>query len=848
MVRKPLPRGWLWGLVGALAVAGPAGAQQRPATPQRGFTDSAPALASISPPTATLGKSVEWAVTGRNLAKVDRWIVSGQGVEVVKSISKSDTAMTVVVQASAQAEPGFRELRAMGPHGLSNLAYIRVDRLDSVVESEPNDEAEKADEVAAGAAVVGVLRPQDLDHFRFAGKGGRRVTIEVEAQRLGTPIVPVVTLMTPSGAPLAQATETRGTGHDCRLTYTFPADGPYVVQVRDSMYGGGESAIYRLRLGEEPYATGLFPLGGPRGQSIVVTASGGNLTAPLSKTITLPDSPGAIVEVGAFDSPGGPVLAPGRVIVGDGPEVAEGADPASPTRLALGTVANGRVDRPGEVDRYVIPVKKGDRVGIRVRAEALGSWLDSVVTLRDDKGDVLAEKDDLVESNVQQGQIFNNAQPSLLPDAADSRLEYEAKADGELTVEVADRYGDGGPEYAYRLEVGPARPDFAISLLLDPNVNNRQPIVNAARRPRANTPGISGSLNLRPGSTTNINFLVTAEGKTGTITVRGEGLPPGVTVKPVRIQQFGAAGRNAMNRAPQPSGGAIALQVAADAAPALGELRIVGEATLEGGTTLTRTAVATLAMETNTTTTTARPVTRTLTSLPVRILGELKPPVVELVGPPPPARLILKDVKVPGVLFQGDRIDLALQFDPPHPSAGSYKVEAMVPGRGLSVQAMPPTAAQADAPGAVVRVTATADVAPGTRELTITVTPSGGDPIVRNVPLAIRPPITIRPRPESIALAPGGTAKLWVGVEREPGFKGEVELRINPPRGVRAVGPIPRIKPGQDGCEVTLAMADAPGTPAGPAEVRITGVVRLRTSVRVESAIRPMIMSPAAEK
>ena len=845
MVREPLPRGWLWGLVGALAVAELAGAQPQGA-PQRGRTDTAPFLASITPPAAATGKSVEWAVTGRNLAKVDRWLISGEGVEVVETRPKSDTAATVVVRASAQAEPGFHELRAMGPHGLSNLAIIRVDRLDSALEAEPNDEPEKANDLAPGAAVVGVLKPQDLDHFRVAGQAGRRVTIEVEAQRLGTPIAPVLTVMSPAGTPLAQATETPGTDRDCRLTYTFPADGPYLLQVRDAMYGGGDSALYRLRLGEEPYATALFPLGGRRGQAITVTASGGNLASPLTRTIKLPEVPGAIVEVGPFDSPAGPVLAPGRLIVGDGPEVVEAPDAPRPIRLAPGTVANARIERPGEVDRYVIPVKKGDRVGIRVRAEALGSWLDSVVTVHDAKGNILAEKDDLVDTNVPQGQVFNNVQPSLLPDAADSRLEVEAKQDGDLTVEVTDRYGAGGPEYGYRLEVGPARPDFAISLLLDPNLNNRQPVANG-RRVRGNTPGITGALNLRPGSTTSINFLVSVEGKTGTITVRAEGLPPGVKAEPRRIQQFGATGRNAMNRAPQPAGGALALQVAADAAPALGELRIVGEATLEGGTTLTRTAVATLALDTNATTTTARPVTRTLTSLPVRILGELTAPVVERVGPPAPTSLALKDVKVPGVLFPGDRLDLALAFDPPHPAPESYRVEAMADVRGLSVQALPPVARKEGA-DAVVRVTALADLAPGMREVTVKVTPAGGEPIVRAVPLTIRPPIVLRPRPESIPLAPGATATLWVGIEREPGFKGPVDLRINPPRGVRLIGPVPRIKEGQDGCEVRLALAERADLPAAPAEVKITGVVRLRTSVRVESAIRPRIVSqPAAE-
>src|SRR5690348_17420030 len=54
-------------------------------------------------------------------------------------------------------------------------------------------------------------------------------------------------------------------------------------------------------------------------------------------------------------------------------------------------------------------------------------------------------------------------QPNLSP--PDSRLDYKVEQDGAILLEITDRYGDGGPEYGYRLEVGRSRPDFAIRLL-----------------------------------------------------------------------------------------------------------------------------------------------------------------------------------------------------------------------------------------------------------------------------------------------------------------------------------------------------------------------------------------------
>jgi hypothetical protein len=96
---------------------------------------------------------------------------------------------------------------------------------------------------------------------------------------------------------------------------------------------------------------------------------------PRAKTVALPDEPGAVVEPGPFDGPGGPVSVPQRLAVGEGPEVFE-AQNSTETRLAIGMTANGRISHPGEVDRYLIPVKAGDRLRFEVQAAALGSWLD----------------------------------------------------------------------------------------------------------------------------------------------------------------------------------------------------------------------------------------------------------------------------------------------------------------------------------------------------------------------------------------------------------------------------------------------------------------------------------------
>src|SRR5262249_6310943 len=125
-------------------------------------------------------------------------------------------------------------------------------------------------------------------------------------------------------------------------------------------------------------------------------------------------------------------------------------------RVPFGATVNGRIDRPGEVDRYAVSLPHGQGLLVDVHAAALGSWLDSVVTVFDARGESIAEDDDRGAAGTASGGLFAGAR--------DSRLELGPQAAGDLVVGIADRFGEGGPEYAYRLTIGPPLGDFAVTL------------------------------------------------------------------------------------------------------------------------------------------------------------------------------------------------------------------------------------------------------------------------------------------------------------------------------------------------------------------------------------------------
>ncbi len=593
----------------------------------RGQGVAAPGLAGIFPPGLTVGATTELAIDGRPIDGATRLVVAGGGVEVVGFIPDGDRAAKARVRVDRDARPGFREARLDGPGGLSNLVMIRVDSLPQVVEVEPNDAPAQAQEVEAGSAVAGVLRALDVDHYQVRGRPGQRLTIDLEARRLGTAIAPVVTVFGASGAAMAQGRESPGPDRECRMGVVMPADGRLIVQVRDNIHGGNDQAWYRLRVDPAPFATALFPLGGRRGETVTVEASGGNLERPRRKEVALPDDPGVTVEPGPFDGPDGAVLAPGRLVAGDGPEVAEpaGRGDGSPVAVASGVTVNGRIGEPGEVDAYRVEVKAGDRVRARVEAAALGSSLDSVVTFRDAGGALLAENDDSTE--VLRPDNARSVGPLGIPvGSADSSLTFEARADGRLTIEVADRFGEGGPEYGYRLAIGPARPDFAVTLLFGAVAANPGGLVsNGAGRPGRMTPGVFGVFNLGPGSAARINFLVIPAGRPGPVEVRVEGLPDGVTAEPVSVRLPGPWLPGDPARGPAtvaPVADSLTLKVAPSARPGLHEFRVVATARPDG-VALRREATATIGIGASADA--ARPITRVLRRFPLRILGEVRP-------------------------------------------------------------------------------------------------------------------------------------------------------------------------------------------------------------------------------
>jgi hypothetical protein len=151
---------------------------------------------------------------------------------------------------TAPAELGVQTVTFRGPGSTNPVPVVATD-LDTRVEIEPNDTPTAATRVTVPCGANGRIgAKRDLDHFVFAGAKGKAVRLEVFARRFGTvlrsQLDSQLDVMTPDGRVLASNDDLNG--KDAGLVFTPPADGDYVVRVRDLNNKGGDGFVYFLEM------------------------------------------------------------------------------------------------------------------------------------------------------------------------------------------------------------------------------------------------------------------------------------------------------------------------------------------------------------------------------------------------------------------------------------------------------------------------------------------------------------------------------------------------------------------------------------------------------------------------
>ena len=209
---------------------------------------------------------------------------------------------TLQITVSADAEPGEREIRLGTQLGLSNPLLFCVGQLpefskkNSKLNEEPltfrparNNNEQKAVpptemNITIPAVVNGQILQGGVDRYHFQGKKGQRIVVAVAARELIPYLADAVpgwfqaalALYDSKGHELAYADHYRF-HPDPVICCELPKDGEYVAEIRDSIYRGREDFVYRITVGEVPYITSIFPLGGQANSTTTVQLEGWNL-------------------------------------------------------------------------------------------------------------------------------------------------------------------------------------------------------------------------------------------------------------------------------------------------------------------------------------------------------------------------------------------------------------------------------------------------------------------------------------------------------------------------------------------------------------------------------------------
>lgn len=386
--------------------------------------------------------------------------------------------VTLRVKMAPDARLGDQEIRLASPSGLSNPLVFCVGQIPEFSEPpakgslkaeidgnsrrqrkrEPKTEVKP---ITLPAVMNGQILAGEEDRFRFTAHRGQRVLVAVSARKL-VPYLPdavpgwfqaTLTIYDAQGRELAYADDFRF-NPDPVLCYALPKDGEYEIAIRDSIYRGREDFVYRITVGEMPFVTSIFPLGGSVGTTCNVQMRGWNLPSA-DLALNLKDAKPGLLPLVATRGQSVSNFVP--FAVDTLPEVLE-KEPnnatATPQPLTPPVIVNGRIDQPGDTDVFRIEGKEGSEIVAEIYARRLNSPLDSVLKLTDAAGKQLALNDDNEDKGA-----------GLTTHHADSRLTAKLPADGTYFLHLADAQHGGSPDHSYRLRVSEPRPNFALHVV-----------------------------------------------------------------------------------------------------------------------------------------------------------------------------------------------------------------------------------------------------------------------------------------------------------------------------------------------------------------------------------------------
>ena len=504
-----------------------------------------PHVSYIFPAGGQRGTDVSFNVGGHYLHEGCPFEMTGSGVTASARIERTETIWfegPLIPQPASQrkedypkdflgsvkitedAPLGIRQWRVNTSQGVTPRMKFVVGDLPEVVEEEIDGEPIPTS-VQLPVTINGRIFPrEDVDIWTFEAKTGERISCEVNAARIESPLDSRLEIRTPDGTVLTENVDALGV--DSFVQFVAPKTGRYECRIHDIEFGGLQHYVYRLTIRKGPYLESVYPLGGQRGDSVTLQLSGSDLPAAQA-TIAIPKDAEQQLNLSLLDVASNSVT----LVAGDLPEhlevepndTADGAT-AESVPVKSGMVFNGRIDKPGDIDLFRISAEAGKTLLLEVQSSRLGTPLDSILSVLSSDGKQLKTNDDLAGG------------------VPDSRIVWKVPDGESFFVQIQDQFDhQGGNQFAYRISVSEvSEQHFTLKLPAD-------------------------TVNIEQGAETKLKIGIDRSfGFKGEVELSVEGLPDGVMADAVKI---------ANNR----QDAQLIIKVDQSAKPQIAELKVVGK-------------------------------------------------------------------------------------------------------------------------------------------------------------------------------------------------------------------------------------------------------------------------------
>lgn len=505
-----------------------------------------PHVSYIFPAGGQRGTEVSFKVGGHYLHEGCPFEMTGGGVTASPRIERTETVWfegPLIPQPASQrkedypkdylgsvkiakdAPLGTRKWRVHTSQGVTPRMKFVVGDLPEVIEQEIDGEPVPTG-VQLPVTINGRIFPrEDVDIWTFDAKAGQRISCEVNASRIGSPLDSRIEIRDPDGNVLTENVDALGV--DSFLQFAAPKTGRYECRIHDIEFGGLQHYVYRLTIRQGRYLETVYPLGGRRGETVTLQLSGADL--PVADTVfSIPQDSDRKLNL-TLPNVASNTLA---LVTSNVPEHLEvepndQAEMVKPEAVPVesGIVFNGRIDQPGDIDQFRFSADAGKTLVIEVESSRLGTELDSVLTVLSADGKQLKLNDDLAGG------------------VPDSRIVWKVPNGESFFISIRDQFDDrGGSRFAYRI---------SISEVSDQHFELKLPV---------------DTVNIEQAAETKLKIGIDRSfGFKGEVELSVDGLPDGVTAEPVKI---------AKNR----QDAQLIIKVSESAKPQIAELRIIGKA------------------------------------------------------------------------------------------------------------------------------------------------------------------------------------------------------------------------------------------------------------------------------